>query len=97
MDGVHHVSDQVDLSSQMLNSRESTMAAMERRRRSWTDTPHLGQQPPHRELDSSEMTPVVSQAPTRPAPFWAWTPSLSCVWCRQRPQSSLTELGTPRR
>lgn len=31
VDGVHHVTDQVDLSSQMLNSRESTMTTKERR------------------------------------------------------------------
>lgn len=61
MDGIHHVTDQVDLSSQMLNSRENTMATKERRsRRSWTKTPQLGEQPQPRELDSSEMAPAVS-------------------------------------
>lgn len=58
VDGIHHVTDQVDLSSQMLNSRESTMATQERRRgRSWTNTPQLGDQLPPRELHSSEMVP----------------------------------------
>lgn len=61
MVGIHHVTDQVDLSSQMLNSRENTMATKERRsRRSWTSTPQLGEQSQPRELDSSEMAPPVS-------------------------------------
>lgn len=46
VDGVHHVTDQVDLSSQMLNSREGTVATKERRKRkSQADTPQLGVQP----------------------------------------------------
>ena len=31
VDGIHHVTDQVDLSSQMLNSRKNAMATKERR------------------------------------------------------------------
>lgn len=37
VDGVHHVTDQVDLSPQMLNSRESTETTKERRGKSATD------------------------------------------------------------
>jgi hypothetical protein len=75
VDGIHHVTDQVDLSSQMLNSRKNAMATKERRGgRSGTDTPQLGEQPPPRELDSSEMAPDLM----RLAPFWASTPP-SCV------------------
>lgn len=44
--GVHHVTDQVDLSSQMLNSRESTMTIKERRRgKSQTDNHSSGSSP----------------------------------------------------
>lgn len=61
MDGVHHVTDQVDLSSQMLDSRESTMTTKERRRGALqTDTPQLGVQLWPRGLDTSGMAPALS-------------------------------------
>lgn len=99
---VHHVSHEVDLSSQMLDSRENTMATKESRvGRSRTDTLHSwgssSPPPPPRELDHSEMALAVSQAP-----FWASTPSPLCPVfgadnVGRGPQSPLTELGTPRR